>query len=87
MADHDGCYLVITMRGNMHPFKGVDEERYQAAWNLVNQVREKLQSENLPDELKTRWQYAQTPEGKAQEYEHFQEKYPLLKQLTKSESV
>ncbi|WP_111978176.1 hypothetical protein [Algibacillus agarilyticus] len=83
----DQFLQLIAYYEQLDPFKEVDEERYQAAWSLVNQVREKLQRENLPDELKTRWQYAQTPEGKAQEYEYYQERYPLLKQLTKSESV
>ncbi len=70
------CYYEL-----LDPFKGVSEERHLRAWALVNKVREKLTEPNLPQPLMDIWQNIQTEQGKKQVFEHFQGKYPILKQV------
>jgi len=71
------CYYEL-----LDPFKGVDEEHHQRAWALVNKVREKLTEPNTLQLILDLWQQTQTVEGKSQVFEHFQEKYPILKKIT-----
>ncbi|MDO6612400.1 hypothetical protein Q4601_07555 [Shewanella sp. 1_MG-2023] len=66
----------------LDPFKGIDEERYQRAWKLVNLTREKLNTTELPELLQQMWDFAQTPEGKEATYSSFPKKYPILTVLT-----
>lgn len=58
-----------------------NELHYQRAWVLVNKVREKLTESNLPQPLIDIWKNIQTEQGKKQVFEHFQGKYPILKQV------
>ncbi len=72
---------IIHNYEELNPFKGVDEERYQRAWKLVNTTRDKLNTAELPEPLQQMWDFAQTPEGKVAQHSSYPKKFPILKKL------